>query len=123
MFPERSRRLTAQAREELAEGWGVGKVEVVGYLGDAQLGGLQQEGGLHQEHLVDIIDYCAASDLTDHAGEIDGRDMELVGIERYVVVLGKVLGQQTDEADEDFLHALGRLTVYDGTLLGVLQVE
>ena len=48
MFPERSRRLTAQAREELAERRGVGKVEVVRYLGDAQLGGLQQERGLHQ---------------------------------------------------------------------------
>ena len=38
----------AQAREELAEGGGVSEVEVVGYLGDAQLGGLQEEGGLHQ---------------------------------------------------------------------------
>ena len=41
--------------------------------------------------------------------------MELLSIERDVVVLGKVLGQQTDESDEDFLHALGSLTVYDGT--------
>ena len=49
--------------------------------------------------------------------------MELVGIEWDVVVLGKVAGQQTDEADEDFLNALGCLAVYDGTLLGVLQVE
>ena len=49
--------------------------------------------------------------------------MKLVGIERDVVVLGKVAGQQTDEADEDFLHALGCLAVYDGALLGVLQVE
>ena len=48
MFPECSRRLTAQAREEFAEGRGVGKVELIGYLGDAQLGGLQQERGLHQ---------------------------------------------------------------------------
>ena len=49
--------------------------------------------------------------------------MKLVGIERDVVVLYKVAGQQTDEANEDFLHALGRLALYDGTLLGVLQVE
>ena len=49
--------------------------------------------------------------------------MEPFGIERDVVVLGKVAGQQTDETDEDFLHALGCLTVYDGALLGVLQVE
>ncbi|MBR4809368.1 MAG: hypothetical protein IK031_03705 [Bacteroidales bacterium] len=38
-------------------------------------------------------------------------------------MLYKVAGQNTDEADEDFLHALGRLALYDGTLLGVLQVE
>ena len=98
-------------------------MEAVGYLRDAQPRGLQQEGGLHQQHLVDIIDNGAACDLTDHAGEIDGRDMKLAGVERDVVVLYKVAGQNTDEADEDFLHALGRLALYDGTLLGVLQVE
>ena len=48
--------------------------------------------------------------------------MEPLGVERNVVVLGKVAGQQTDEADEDFLHALGRLAVYDGTLLGVEEI-
>jgi len=63
-----------QAREELAERRGVGKMEVVGYLGDAHRGGLQQEGGLHQQHLVDVVDDGAASDLTDDAGEIDGGD-------------------------------------------------
>ena len=73
--------------------------------------------------MVNIINNGATCDLTDHAGEIDGRNMELVGIERDVSVLYKVARQQTDEADEDFLHALGRLAVYDGTLLGVLQVE
>ena len=98
-------------------------MEAVGYLGDAQPRGLQQKRGLHQQHLVDIVDNGATSDLTDHAGEIDGRDMELVGIERDVMVLNKVAGQQTDEADEDFLHALGRLAMYDGTLLGVLKVD
>ena len=49
--------------------------------------------------------------------------MEPFGIERDVVMLGKVAGQQTDEADEDFLHALWRLAMYDGTILGILQVE
>ena len=98
-------------------------MEMVGYLGDAQLGGLQQERGFHEEHLIDIIDNGAASNLTDDTGKIDCRDMEPVGVEGDVVVLHKVAGQQTDEADEDFLHALGCLAVYDGTLLGVLQVE
>ena len=98
-------------------------MEAVGYLRDAQLGGLQQERSLHQQHLVDIIDNGAARNLTDHAGEIDGRDMELTGVKRDIVVLYKVAGQNTDEADEDFFHALRRLALYDGTLLGVLQVE
>ena len=30
-------------------------------------------------------------------------------------MLGKVLGQQTNETDKDFLHALGRLAMYDGS--------
>ena len=98
-------------------------MEAVGNLGDAHRGGLQQEGGLHQEHLIDVVDDGAAGDLTDDAGEIDGGDVELGGVERDVVVLHKVAGQQTDEADEDFLDALGRLAVHDGVLLGVLQVE
>ena len=98
-------------------------MEMVGNLGNAQFGGLQQEGGFHQQHLIDIVDNGAASDLTDYSGEIDGRDMKLVGIERDVVVLRKVAGQQTDEADEDFFHTLGRLAVYDGTILGILQVK
>jgi len=49
--------------------------------------------------------------------------MELIGIERDVVVLYKVAGQQTDEADEDFLHALRRLAMYNGTILSILQVK
>ena len=73
--------------------------------------------------MIDIVHNGAACDLTDHAGEIDGRDMELAGVERDVVVLYKVAGQHADEADEDLFHALGRLALYDGTLLGVLQVE
>ena len=98
-------------------------MEVVGYLGDAHWGGLQQEGGLHQEHLINKIDDGAARDLTDYSGEIDCRDVELVGVERDVMVFYKVAGQQTGEADEYFFHALGCLAVHDGTLLGVLQVE
>ena len=49
--------------------------------------------------------------------------MELVGVERDVVVFYKVAGQQTDEVDENFFHTLGCLAVYDGMLLGILQVK
>ena len=49
--------------------------------------------------------------------------MELVGIEGDVMVLCKVAGQQTDEAHEDFLNTLRRLAVYNGAILGILQVK
>ena len=38
-------------------------------------------------------------------------------------MLGKMLGQETDETNEDFLDALGRLPASDGQLLGILHVE
>ena len=98
-------------------------METVGYLGDAQLGGTQQVRSLHEEHLIDIIYNRAACDLTYHTRQIDGRDMEPVGIEGNIVMLSKVVGQQTDEADKYFFYALGRLAVHNGTLLGVLQIE
>ncbi len=98
-------------------------MEMVGYLGDAQFGDLQQKRCFHEEHLVDVVDDSAPRDLTDYAGEIDGRDVELVGIEGDVVVFGIMTRQQTDEADEDFLHTLGCLAVNDGTVLSILQVK
>ena len=64
-----------QTRKELAERGSVGKVETVGNLGDAQFGGLQKESGLHDKHLVDIVDHGAARDLTNDTREIDGGDM------------------------------------------------
>ena len=48
------------AEEELAERGGVGKMEAVGDLLDAEVGCAQQEGGLHHEHLVDVVDDGAA---------------------------------------------------------------
>ena len=98
-------------------------METVGYLGDVQFGVLQEKRCFHEEHLVDVVDDGAPCDLTNHAGEIDGGDVELVGIEGDVVMSNIMTGQQTNEADEDFLHTLGRLAVYDGTVLRILQVE
>ena len=111
------------SREELAERGTVGKMEAVGYLGDAHRRGAKQERGFHQEHLVDVVDDSTPRDLTNDAGEIDLRDVEPGGIEGDVAVLGKMLGQETDETNKDFLYTLGRLTVGDGLLLGVLHVE
>ena len=98
-------------------------MQAVGNLGNAQPGGTQQEGGFHQEHLVDIIYNGTACDLTYHTRQIDRTDIEPVGIEGNIVMLSKVVGQQTDEADKYFFYALGRLAVHNGTLLGVLQIE
>lgn len=82
LFPECPRRLSFQAREELAEGGGVGEVETVGYLGDAQLRGAQQERGLHDKHLVDVVDNGVSRDLADNTREVDGTDMERRGVKR-----------------------------------------
>ena len=98
-------------------------MEAVGYLGDAQLRGAQQKRGFHEEHLVDVVDNSAPRDLTDDPREVNGADMKRGSVERDVVVLGEMVRQQTDEADEDFLDALGCLAVYDGTILGILQVK
>ena len=98
-------------------------MEVVGYLGDAQLGSLQQERRFHEKHMVNIIDNSAASDLTDNTREIDRGDVKFGGVERDVMVFRKVAGQYADEADEYFLNALRCLAVYDGMILGILQVK
>ena len=64
-----------QAGKELAEGGCVGKMKAVGYLGDAQLRGAQQERGFRNEHLVDVVDHGAPRDLADNTREVDGADM------------------------------------------------
>ena len=48
------------AEEELAERGGVGKMEAVGDLLDAEARCAQQKGRLHHEHLVDVVDDGAA---------------------------------------------------------------
>ena len=95
-------------------------MEAVGYLGDAQFGSSQQEGGFHKKHLIDVINYCATCYLTYDTREINGRNVELGGVERDVVVFGKVVWQKTDETDKDLLNSLWRLAMYDGTALGIL---
>ena len=98
-------------------------MEAVGNLADAQLRGAQQERGFHKDHLVDVVDDGASRDLTDDAREVDRADMKRGGVKLDVVVFGEMFGQQTDEADEDFLDTLGNLTVDDSVLLRILQVE
>ena len=98
-------------------------MEAVGYLSDTQLRSAKQEQGFHKEHLVDVVDDGAASDLTDDTREVNGADMKRGCVERNVVVLGEIVGQQTDKADEDFLDALRRLAMYNGTILSILQVK
>lgn len=125
------RSLALHAREELGEGRGIGKMETIGYLADGELGGAQKEGCLHEEHLVDIVYDCAPRNLTHYSREIDIGDVELGGIETYVVMLGKVEGKETLEAYEDFLHTLRNLIEgvvrlqhsVDYSVLHVLQVK
>ena len=87
-------------------------------MGDAQRGLAQQERGFHQEQLVDVIDDgAAAGHLADDAREVGGGDAELRGIEADVVVLGEVLGQQAEEAEENLFDALGEAVLADAVLL------
>ena len=54
-------------------------MELVGDLGDAQRSLSQQEGSLHQQHLVDIInDGAAIWYLTDNAREVGSGDAEFI---------------------------------------------
>lgn len=111
------------AKEEFAERRGVCKMEVVGCLGDAHRGGLQQEGSLHQEHLIDIIDEGASSDLAYLAGEIDRRDVELDGIERDVVALGVLQVEQEDGIEHSqhlaFIDMVGmKISYRDDNIVG-----
>ena len=98
-------------------------MEAVGYLGNAQFRGSQQERGFHEKHLVDVINDGVPCDLADDSREIDGADMERGGVEGDVVVLSEIVGQKADETDKDFLDALGNLVMNDDTILRVLQVE
>lgn len=47
--------------EKAGEGGDFGEMEAVGDLGDAQRGLAQEEHGLHQQHLVDVVNDGAAS--------------------------------------------------------------
>ena len=86
-------------------------MEAVDYLGDAQWGGLQQEGGLHQQHLVDVVDDGAAGNLTDDANFLDA-------LGRLAVPDGALLGVLQVEPEEEYIdlkpildgaiHRLGR---------------
>lgn len=79
-----------EALEEAGEGGGVGEAEAVGNMGDGKGGCLQQPGGFHQQHLVDVVGDGAPTHLTDDAREIGGGDAELGGIEGDVAMLDEM---------------------------------
>jgi len=60
-FPELPGVHSLHPIEETGEGGDFGEMELVGDLGDAQRGLAQEEGGLHQQHLVDIVNDGAAT--------------------------------------------------------------
>ena len=93
-------------------------MELVGDLGDAHRGLTQQEGGLHEKHLVDVVnDGATTRHLTDNTREVGGGDAEFGGIEADVVMLGEMFRQQAEESEEDFLDALGEAVLADAVLL------
>ena len=60
-FPELPGGHALHAIEETSEGGDFSEMELVGDLRDAHRGLTQQEYGLHQKHLVDVIDDSAAT--------------------------------------------------------------
>ena len=62
-------------------------------------------------------------DTWDDAREVGGGDVELVGIEAYVVVLHEVMREQADEVDEEVGGAFACLFVADGEFHDVAEVE
>lgn len=66
-FAVHSRCHVFHAREKLAERCRVGKMQPVGYLGNAELRCLQQERGFHEQHLVDVVDDGSSRHLAHHA--------------------------------------------------------
>ena len=104
--------------EEAGKCGDFGKMELIGDLGDAHRGLTQQERGFHQEHLVDVVDDgTAARHLADDAREVGGGDAEMGGVESDVVMFHEMLGQQTEESEEDFFDALGESVLADAVLL------
>ena len=98
-------------------------MQTVSYLVDAEPGGAQEEGCLHEEHLIDIVDDGAPGDLAHYAGKIDIGYVELRCIEAYRVFFGKVLRQESHEAYEDFLYALGHVTLLYCVVLHILYLK
>ena len=98
-------------------------MQAVGYLDNGEWGLLQQVGGLHQEHLVDVIDDGTAWDLPDNLWEIARCDAELWGIESNVVMLGEVDGHKTKEIEKQFLDALREPAVADSAFLDSVQFK
>ena len=80
--------------EKTGEGGALSEMETVGNLGDAERGLAQEEYGLHEQQLVDVVDDGAATRyLTNDAREVGGGDAEFGCIETNVVMLDEVLGQ------------------------------
>ena len=97
---------------------------MLGYLCDAERGLAQKECGLHKKQLVDVVHHrTTARHLTDDTREVGGGDTQFGGVKTDVVVLDEMLGQQTEEAEEDFLDALGEAVLADTVLLDVGKVS
>lgn len=93
-------------------------------LGYALVGSQQQPRGFHQEHLVDIVNHRSSRDFLDDSRQIDGRDVELVGIERNVVVLNKMLRNEANEVNEQFFRPFQMIIlVYFLLFPNVHQIE
>ena len=80
-------------------------MQAVGDLPDAELCRSQKECRFNYKELIYIIDDRAFGKQPYHSGEIGGRDIERIGIERDVVMLDEIVRKKADEAYENIFPA------------------
>lgn len=122
-FPEFLGSHASHPSEELGEGGLVGEVEVLGYLVDGCLGGLELVGGFHEKQSIQVGNYGVARDALHDAREIDGCDVKVVGIESEVAMLDEMLLSQLYEVGEQLFDAFRIASLSDAALLNVHKVE
>lgn len=88
--------------EEFSEGGLVAVVELSCYFADGQLGEAEKMAGFVVEQTCEVVTHSVVQLLSHNAREIDGRDVELGGIEGDVVLLAIVLKHEVEEAVDGF---------------------
>lgn len=95
--------------EERSEGRGVGKVEAIGYLLHALVGGGDERHGLLRDGFEHQLLHGASRHRLDQRGEILGRQAETVGIESHPTLLHVMMVDEAHELHVGLQSAARRL--------------